>query len=283
MTAVAIVLLVGCSASLAAEPTTDTLEWIGVGEGGKQLVRSSSGQPFNVWGVNYDRDRDGRLLEDYWHDEWTTVVEDFHELKKLNANSVRIHLQLGRFMKSADHSDEQNLARLADLVQVAEETRLYLQITGLGCYHKRDVPTWYDQLPEDERWQVQQRFWQAVATVCRDSPAVFSYDLMNEPILPGKKPETEWLAGEFGGKHFVQRVALDLAGRSREEVARAWVQQLTTAIRQIDARTLITVGVIPWAHVFPTPNPSSMHRKSPSHSISSASISIRSAAKLRKL
>lgn len=26
---------------------------------------------------NYDHDDDGRLLEDYWQDEWPTVVEDF--------------------------------------------------------------------------------------------------------------------------------------------------------------------------------------------------------------
>ena len=73
---------------------------------------------------------------------------------------------------------------------------------------------------------------------------------MNEPILPGEKKETEWLAGELGGKYFVQRITLDLAGRTRHDVARDWVQRLTTAIRQIDNRHLITVGVIPWAHVF---------------------------------
>jgi hypothetical protein len=79
---------------------------------------------------------------------------------------------------------------------------------------------------------------------------------MNEPVLPGaKKPETEWLAGAFGGKHFVQRIALDLAGRSRQEVAGAWVEKLVGAIRARDRRTLVTVGVIPWAHVWPNAKP----------------------------
>ena len=34
------------------------------------------------------------------------------------------------------------------------------------------------------------------------------------------------------------------------EVARDWVKQLTSAIREVDDRHMITVGVIPWAQVF---------------------------------
>jgi hypothetical protein len=97
---------------------------------------------------------------------------------------------------------------------------------------------------------VQARFWEAIATVARDSPAVFCYDLMNEPVLPGEGGETEWLAGELDGKFYLQRITLDLAGRSREEIARQWVAKLTAAIRNIDRRHMVTVGVIPWAQVF---------------------------------
>ena len=67
--------------------------------------------------------------------------------------------------------------------------------------------------------------------------------------------ETEWLAGEFGGKYFVQRITLDLAGRTREQVAQAWVRKLVAAIRKHDERHMITVGVIPWAHTFPNAKP----------------------------
>jgi hypothetical protein len=79
---------------------------------------------------------------------------------------------------------------------------------------------------------------------------------MNEPILAGaKKKETEWLAGEFAGKHFVQRITLDLAGRTREQVAKAWVDKLVAAIRKHDQHHMITVGVIPWAHTWPNAKP----------------------------
>ena len=235
---------------LFPQPVCAAAEWVRVSDDGTHFVRGPNAARFVVWGVNYDRDRDGRLLEDYWQEEWPTVVEDFREIKELGANTVRVHLQLGKFMEAADRPNAANLARLADLVQLAEKNALYLDVTGLGCYHKRDVPGWYDALAEAERWRVQARFWSAVAEVCRASPAIFCYDLMNEPVLPGAKPETEWLAGAFGGKHFVQRIALDLAGRSQSEVAKAWVTQLTATIREVDDRHMITVGVIPWAYEF---------------------------------
>jgi hypothetical protein len=136
-------------------------------------------------------------------------------------------------------------------VRLAEEVGIYLDVTGLGCYHKQDVPKWYDRLEESARWDVQARFWKAVAGVCKESPAIFCYDLMNEPILTGGEGKTEWLPGKpLGDKYFVQRITLDMKGRTDREVAKAWVERLTSAIRAVDDRHMITVGVIPWAQVF---------------------------------
>ncbi len=221
----------------------------------KLHFEDSNRKAFRVWGVNYDHDDDGRLLEDYWGSDWLRVEEDFAEIQALGANVVRVHLQVGKFMLTAENPNEASLKKLGELLRLAERTQVYLDITGLGCYHKADLPTWYDSLDEAARWKVQAQFWRAIAEICKASPAVFCYDLMNEPILPGNKPETEWLTGELGGKHFVQRLTLDLKGRTREQVARDWVKTMTDAIREVDQGHLITVGTIPWAHVFPGAKP----------------------------
>jgi hypothetical protein len=235
---------------LSTTALADPLDLIRVSEDGTHFVRGATESRFIVWGVNYDHDGPGRLIDEYWTNEWQTVVEDFREIKALGANCVRIHLQLGKFMDAPDQPNADALAQLKKLVELAEQSGLYLDVTGLACYHKQNIPAWYDQLAEQDRWAVQATFWAAIAKTCSDSPAIFCYDLMNEPILPGEQPATEWLAGELGGKFFVQRLSLDLDGRTREQVAEAWVNKMVDAIRQHDQQHLVTVGVIPWVFAF---------------------------------
>jgi hypothetical protein len=212
------------------------------------FAEEGAGRPFTPWGFNYDHDRDGRLIEDYWDSEWKSVEEDFAEMKQLGANVARVHLQFGKFMDTADQPNEKNLAALSKLLVLAEKTGIYLDLTGLGCYHKADVPAWYDELDEAGRWKAQANFWSAVAKTCSSSPAVFCYDLMNEPVSPaGNRKPGEWLGPAFAGKHFVQMISLEQKDRPRPEIAQAWIKQLVTAIREHDKRTLVTVGLVDWS------------------------------------
>jgi hypothetical protein len=210
------------------------------------FVLAGTTTPFRPWGLNYGNA--GRLIEDFWADEWPTVEADFRAMKAMGANVVRVHLQVGKFMTAADKADAAALERLGKLLALAEQTGLYLDLTGLGCYRKADIPPWYDSLGEMDRCAVQARFWEAVAERCAASPSVFCCDLINEPVSPGgKRKPGEWLSGKpFGGYDFVQFIALDPAGRPREGIARQWIKTLSAAIRKHDRKTLITVGLLPW-------------------------------------
>jgi hypothetical protein len=239
----------------AARAKKSALEFIKVSQDGRHFVLAKSGAEFRPWGFNYDHDRDNRLLETYWDKEWNSVAGDFAEMKQLGANTVRIHLQVSRFMKSAKETNRESLEQLARLVSLAEKTGLYLDVTGLGCYDKKDVPRWYNKLNEQQRWDVQARFWEAVAETCRNSAAVFCYDLMNEPVLSEDKKNREWTPGAFGDRYFVQRLTLDFAGRTQKEIAAAWVNKMAAAIRRHDKQHLLTVGAIPWALTFTNAKP----------------------------
>lgn len=223
------------------------VEWIQVGEDGRHFVLAHSKADFRVWGFNYDHDSGNRLLEDYWQTEWGRVTADFREMKALGANTIRIHLQVSKFMKSPRTPDAKSLQRLALLVELAEKTGVYLDLTGLGCYRKEDVPQWYNELTESERWATQARFWEAVAQTCKESPAVFCYDLMNEPVVSEDKSHRDWTPGAFGDRYFVQRLTLEFRGRSTKQIAEAWVRKMAMAIHRYDRKHLLTVGAIPWA------------------------------------
>jgi hypothetical protein len=241
--------VLGCAFDRALADESPGMPWIEVARNKTGFVFRSSGEPFIPWGFNYDHDQNGRLLEDYWEFEWPKVDADFAQMKKFGANVVRIHLQLGKFMDGPQRANDKALKALSGLIDVAERERLYLDLTGLGCYHKRDVPAWYDELDEQHRWDVQARFWQAVAEVCAKSPAIFCYDLMNEPVVPGGRRENrDWLGPPFfDGSCFVQFITLDQKGRPRPSIARQWIERLVAAIRAVDRRHLVTVGLVDWS------------------------------------
>jgi hypothetical protein len=241
-----LVCLALCGSARPAAPAA--MEWVRVSDDRKAFVLEPSGTRFVPWGFNYDHDARGRLLEDYWDAEWRKVEKDFRTIRKLGANIVRIHLQFARFMDGPDLPNDRSLDRLAELLKLAEREHLYLDLTGLGCYHKQDVPAWYDALSEEGRWGVQARFWEAVAGRCASSPAVFCYDLMNEPVVPGgKRKPREWLGPPFAGSYFVQCITLDQQDRPRPDIARAWIHRLSAAIRNRDHRHLVTVGLVDWS------------------------------------
>lgn len=246
----AIVMMMLANSLAVASP-----DWIAARRDGGGFVMNPSGAPFVPWGFNYDRDYRFRLIEDYWEREWSTVEQDFREMKGLGANVVRIHLQFARFMDGPDAPNHENLARLDKLVRLAEELGLYLNITGLGSYRQADVPTWYAALQEREHWAAQARFWEAIAAVCAGRPGVFAYNLMNEPLVSGERlPPGSWVHPHaLEGFHYLQYVNLDPSGRRRSEIAEQWVRLMVQAIRKYDRRHMVTVGLFPVDMHWPKP------------------------------
>lgn len=226
---------------------TPPLERISLSADHSKLIRKASGRTFTPWGFNYDRDYRRRLIEDYWIDEWDTVASDFREMKALGANIVRIHLSVSQFLQSPDLANATNVRQLRKLVRYCEEIGIYLDVTGLGMYRKQQVPAWYYDAGEAERWAMQAKFWAVVAQACDRSPAVAWFDLVNEPAIPGeKRPDREWAAGHLADFWYSQFIVLDPGARDKADIARAWVRQLSAAIKQHDREALITVGMLPF-------------------------------------
>jgi hypothetical protein len=247
MRSLSMLVSIGLMVSVASAAELPKLATIAVSKDKKGFI-TSNGKPFTPWGFNYDHDSTGRLIEDYWETDWASIEGDFAEMKQLGANVVRLHLQLGKFMTTPDQPNELSLKMYRKVVELAEKTGLYLDVTGLGCYHKKDIPDWYDAMSEEDRWTVQARFWKAVANVSKDSPAIFCYDLMNEPVSPaGQRKGADWLGPPLGDKHFVQRISLDRKDRKREDIAKAWISTLVKAIKEVDQKHLITVGLVDWS------------------------------------
>jgi hypothetical protein len=229
-------LLAGCMPAKRPEIT----ERVGVAPDGKGF-ELASGKRFTAWGFNYDHDGENRLIEEYWESDWPKVERDFREMRRMGANIARIHLQLPRFLRSPKEPDERTLARLDQLLALAEEVGVYLDLTGAASYRKEESPPWYAEASEAERWAIQARFWEVVAARCAKSPAVFAYNLMNEPLIPGEAAK-EWLTGQLGPFSFCEHLTKNRGTRSRADVAKAWLDMLVPAVRKSDPGRMVTVG-----------------------------------------
>ncbi|HTL28874.1 MAG TPA: cellulase family glycosylhydrolase [Tepidisphaeraceae bacterium] len=223
-----------------------SMQSVHVSADGHSFQLGHTNATFYAWGHNYGHA--GALLCDFWIDQFPQIEREFRYAKQsLHANVLRIHLDTPKFMRAPDRVDPVQLAQLGKLLKLAEREQIYLDITGLACYRTADVPKWYDALDESHRWAAQATFWEAIANECRDSPAVFCYDLMNEPISPGdKRTDGKWYTGEFGGFSFIQFITLDPTNRKREDIAIDWIHQMKHAIRKHDTQHMITVGQLPW-------------------------------------
>lgn len=236
--------------ALLCLPAVAAPDWVAIDKVGTGFVLAESGAKFIPWGYNYFRDEKYRLLEDYWNEDgpqgWAKFERDFREMKRLGANVVRLHLQFEKFMDAPGKPNQLNLARLAKVISLAEELGLYLDITGLGTYRLKDVPIWYRNAAEKEHWAMQAEFWEAIAQVCANRPAVFVYNLMNEPLATAsKQPPGQWTNPRaLDGQTYLEYINLDPANRQPPEIARLWIQQMTAAIRKHDQRHLITVGLV---------------------------------------
>jgi hypothetical protein len=202
--------------------------------GDKQgFVLSPSGDGFIPWGHNYAAvDLLDRLGSDPLR-----VEREFAEMKAAGTTVARVHPEMPRILLGPRKADPLALERVGALLRIAERAGIRLMITGLACYRI------------DDRLKTQCFFWETIARTCAGSPAVFAYDLVNEPAATGAPPDS-WYMGRLGEAEFCQRLSLDRARGTGEEVFREWTALMVAAIRAHDSERLITMGMLPFPDAY---------------------------------
>ena len=186
----------GC---LLGEPSPHGLDRLQVDRSGDYLVGASTGVRFTPWGMRTP----GVIPETFWNDDFDRLVEAFRETRRMGSNLVRFNLQFSSFVgpPSPGHPDgtpnKANLARLQDTVDLAEQTGMYIELSGLRIQLDYDNGDWYATRDEAARWRSQAVFWSAIASQLKHSDAVAWFDLMNEPAVPTEVQQT-WCRSTLG-------------------------------------------------------------------------------------
>lgn len=220
---------------------SSAMDFVAISPDKAGFVLQPSGQRYVPWGHNYGS---VDLLERL-KSEPERVEREFAEMKAAGTNVARVHPELPALLQSSNQVNPEALERLRQLLTLAEKSGIYLHVTGLASYQIKDRLPWYDALDEESRWKVQEYFWFTIAEACASSPAVFCYDLANEPAAAGK-PADGWYMGRMGDVEFCQRLTLDPGPRSGDEIFKVWTKRMVAAIRQHDSKHLITLGMLPF-------------------------------------
>lgn len=229
----------GCVAALAPAATASVMPRMSV-RGGRLYAGA---RPWRAWGMNWGLGDHAPVIayfDDPTAERLATLRSELAVARGMGANSMRIYLQLGQVMATPTRPRKSTLTALQRLLALAQADGVYLDITGDLVWQPARAPAWYGRMSWQTRWQVQARFWNAVAHAAASSSAVLCYELTSEPIVA---QTSGFYYGQLGNSWFVQSIATRPA-TDANATARAWTQQMAHAVRSQDNRP-VTIGLLP--------------------------------------
>ncbi len=256
---------------------------------GTGFIELDSGRSFTPFGTNYYDPNTGWPPQVWRQFDPERVAEHFEVITRLGANCARVFLAAATFQPDANTVDEQALAKLDRLIEIARRRGIRLILVGPGAW-EGEPPYWQpDRFAGDEALAALDHFWATVGQRYRGEPAIFAWELANEPqIAPWSLPSwaprwNAWLESKYTNRDGLKaawgqalgdneawgsiEMPEDVASRGdprlldwqlfREHLADQWVQRQVRVLRDADPTHLITVGYVQWSYPVIRPgNPS---------------------------
>jgi hypothetical protein len=266
-----------CGAGSAAEQSQMGLITVAPDE--RSFVEQGMERPYIPFGTNYYDPNTGWAPKLWRQFDAGRVREHFRVMSEMGVNCARVFLTAGSFQPTAETINEEALAKLDKMVEIARQTNVRLILTGPD--HWEGQPDYWrpDRFAGEKALAALDRFWEVVGRRYRDEPAIFAWDLLNEPHIPWVieewRPKWQaWLHGTYANRAALasawgdeltdadrwENVAVpqdrpDTGNprlrdwqRFREHLADEWVRRQVEAIRRADPTHLISVGYIQWSY-----------------------------------
>ena len=266
-----------CAAGNAAERPQMGL--ITVAPDSRSFVERGSGRAYLPFGTNYYDPNTGWAPKLWRQFDAERVREHFRVMSEMGVNCARVFLTAGSFQPTAENINEEALAKLDKMVEIARQTNVRLILTGPDHWEGQGDYWRQDRFAGEAALAALDRFWDVVGRRYRGEPAIFAWDLLNEPHMP-------WFVQQWSPKWnawlhatYADRKALASAWgdeltdadqwdnvavpqdqpdtgnprlrdwqRFREYLADEWVRRQVEAIRRADPTHLVTVGYIQWSY-----------------------------------
>ncbi|MHC4521569.1 MAG: beta-galactosidase, partial [Planctomycetota bacterium] len=247
-------------------------------------------QPYVPWGTNYYDPNTGWAPKVWQQFDADRVAEQFEIMSGLGVNCARIFLAAAAFQPDVNTVDEEALEKLDAVVKIARRTGVRLILTGPD--HWEGKPSYWkpDRFAGEAALKALEKFWTVVGRRYRGEPAIFAWDLLNEPQMPWSLESWDprwnsWLRSKYQTHETLKTAWGDELGADetlgsvempkdsgkrgnprlldwqlfREHLADRWVQRQIQVLRQVDPTHLITVGYIQWSYPVIRPGDPSLY------------------------
>jgi hypothetical protein len=244
------------------------------------LEETETGDPFVPFGCNYYNAQTGWPPQVWGRFNRAAVKQDFRLMEDLGVNAIRLWLQWSAFMPTEGSLSAESLDHCREILLLAAESGIRVNLTGPEFWE--GTPSWfppgrikgYHHFVDPFYLEAHAAFWEQFASHIASEPVVYGFDLVNEPFMPWdgevlRKLWNRWLAERYEtlpalreawGKSSPRdlqegtippppnrrvpgsRFLLDYQ-TFREEMAFRWIRGSVNAIRRVDLRHLITVGL----------------------------------------
>jgi endo-1,4-beta-mannosidase len=273
------VVLISATALAGSAQVGSKMGLIAVSQNGKGFIEQPSGRSFVPFGVNYYDPNTGWAPKIWRRFDPDHVMRHFEVMHDLGVNCARVFLTAATFQPDVNTIDERALAKLDAFIGIARQSGIRLILTGPD--HWEGSPAYWkpDRFAGEQALKALDTFWRIVGQRYRGEPAIFAWDLLNEPHMPWftetwRPMWNQWLQAKYGTWEKLKAawaseikegeswgnvaVAQNKASKGnprlldwqmfREHLADQWVRRQVEAIRQADPTHLVTVGYIQWSY-----------------------------------
>ena len=252
------------------------------------FVDRTSGQSFVPFGTNYYDPNTGWPPHIWSRFKPDLVKTHFKVMRFLGVNCARVFLTAAAFQPDVNTVDGEALKKLDRLVAIARGSGIRLIVTAPTDWEGEPAYWKPDPFASDAASKASQNLWTVLGRRYQGNPAIFAWDIANEPQMPWYVESwnplwNTWLQAKYTNRDGLKAAwgneladneqlgavaaAKDtaVAGNPRlhdwqlfrEHLADEWVAKQVQALRSADPTHLITIGYIQWS--YPVVRPGDPH------------------------
>ena len=281
--------------SLAGIAQNPQSEFIKVADDNWHFETDVSGTAFTPFGTNY-YDPESYGTHEVWDNpaftapnpignfDSTRTRNHFAQLHGIGVNVIRIFLSSMKFEPTLYTLDEASFQKVDKIISLAKEYDLRIIFDLVEVWEGAPQNGWlsWDYYSDAVSLQGLEYLVKAFGNRYKDEPAIFAWDLTNEPYTkwsdgPMNELWIEWNHLKYTNEDSLSSAWQDypLSGENwdnlyipseftnnpndqrlfdfqlfRDDVAYNWTKHLVEAIREVDSKHMITVGLIQWSIPF---------------------------------